>query len=156
MKTHLLNFLTLLSLLLLVAVRVMWVRSYRLGWEYAVVRQGSSHTYVVFSSGGTVRLIRAEWIDAEPGRFLAGGPANLVVAPYSLVTAALAALPAARLWRWHRLRRRGGPVRPLRVRSPRHARPLPRMRHDVSGPLRQRRPRKGKTLTVAPFRPIGR
>jgi hypothetical protein len=88
---------------LCVAVCVLWVRSWG-GWDYVVVGRGASHTYVLFSGGGRVRLIRAEWVDAAPGHFSAAEPGDLVAVPHAPLAAALLVVPC--LWCYGVLTRR--------------------------------------------------
>jgi hypothetical protein len=105
-----------------------WIANRSWGrFDYAVMRRAASHTYVLFSSGGSIRLIRAEWIDAAPDRFIAAGPADLAKIPHVVLALALMVLPCL----WGRgmltLRRLGPACARIAATTSRHARPMPRV-----------------------------
>src|SRR3954454_24359628 len=91
------------SAVLFVGACVLWARSWG-GRDYVVVGRGASHTYVLLSKSGTIRLIRAEWIDTAPDHFTVAEPGDLVAVPHAPLALALLAVPC--LWCYGVLTRR--------------------------------------------------
>jgi hypothetical protein len=78
MKRRLLNLLTLLSLLLCVAVCVLWVRSYWVFDRVSATTVGKRH-WGVYSAAGTLSMRRCwPWPEARPLRWAVSRPGDLV------------------------------------------------------------------------------
>jgi hypothetical protein len=111
----LLNATTVLLLLLFVATAVLWVRSYGrptvvpLGEEipdlHTLLNTGKE-SHVVVIRKGTIAVYRYSWRDPVTRQFYLVSPAPMVFIPIYVTAIITAALPAVRLTRWWRRRRR--------------------------------------------------
>lgn len=104
MKRRLLNLVTVVSLLLFVAVAVLWVRSY---WAVDVVKLGSDRLYKAASGGGGVMLESLHFLrrqgDWRTGMTRATGQLSIYGETRETYAGAPGASAAGRGRRWERL-----------------------------------------------------